>query len=339
MTRFAQQTIALGLSAWLALLGASVAKGQAADWAEKMFEARSHDFGVVARGSDVRYRFKLKNIYQQTVHIASVQKTCGCTEARISKTTLQPGETAYIEVEMDTRRFIHRKDSNVIVTFDAPYYAQVYLPITAYIRTDVVVTPGSANFGTVEQGKSSQVKLDVAYAGRHDWKILRVEPDSEHVEARAVETRREGMYVNYDLIVTLKPTAPPGLFRSQIILVTDDQNGSRVPVLVEARIEAEYTVMPAVVSLGILHPGERKMVNVVVKGRKPFKIEKIECEVGEPTFKVRLPKTAQTVHVLPLTVVAPEKPGTISETFTLTIAGESAAVTFKVYGKIAGPGT
>ncbi|HID22304.1 MAG TPA: hypothetical protein EYP14_07875 [Planctomycetaceae bacterium] len=141
------------------------------------------------------------------------------------------------------------------------------------------------------------------------------------------------------MIVTLKPTAPPGVFRSQVILVTDDRNGSRVPVLVEARIEAEYTVMPAVVSLGILQPGETKTVNVVVKGRKPFKIEKIECEVGEPTFKVRLPKTARTVHVLPLTVVAPEKPGTIAETFTLTIAGASAAVTFKAYGKVAGAGT
>ena len=106
-----------------------------------MFEKTSHDFGVVARGSDVSYRLKLKNKYKEDVHIADVRTTCGCSAGEPNKTTLKSLEEAYVEIKMDTRKFTRRKDSNVIVTFDAPLYQEVTIPITAYIRTDVVVEP------------------------------------------------------------------------------------------------------------------------------------------------------------------------------------------------------
>jgi len=42
--------------------------------------------------------------------------------------------------------------------------------------------------------------------------------------------------------------------------------------------------------------------------------------------------------VLPLTVIAPDEPGTLTEEFTVTIAGRSEPVTFKAYGKIVAGG-
>ena len=48
------------------------------------------------------------------------------------------------------------------------------------------------------------------------------------------------------------------------------------PLLVEGKVESEFTVNPEVVSFGSLSPGEKKTINVVVRGRKPFAIEKIE---------------------------------------------------------------
>src|SRR5207249_2975864 len=99
-------------------------------------EKTSHNFGVVARGADTRYRFAVKNVYQETVHIASVRTSCGCTAAKPNQDTLLSRETAYIEVTMDTRKFEHQKDSSITVLFDAPFTAEVRLPISAYIRSD-----------------------------------------------------------------------------------------------------------------------------------------------------------------------------------------------------------
>lgn len=309
-------------------------QAQQLSWAQKMFEKQRHDFGVVARGSDVRYRLKITNIYKQTVHISGVRTTCGCTAAEPSKTTLASRETAYVELTMNTKRFTRQKTSNVIITFDQPRYAEVQIPVSAYIRTDVVLTPGGANFGGTDYGQAATRTIKITYAGRNNWKIKSVKVDSPYLEAVVVEKSRGGGRVGYELQLTLKKSAPIGKLREQITLVTDDVSRPHIPILVEARVEPDVTVTPSVVSLGMLVPGQPKTVNVVIRGKKAIKIEKIECESDRNCFRIRLPETARTVHVLPLTVTPPAEPGDFTEEFTVTIAGRDEPLHFKAYGRI-----
>jgi hypothetical protein len=323
------------LVAGLAVLAATLAPSPAAaqGWAEKMFDEQTHDFGVVARGAEVKHRIRIRNIYQQTVHISNVRTTCGCSAATPGQTTLAPGEVGSVEIEMDTRRFMRRKDSNLIVTFDQPQYAEVRIPVTAYIRSDVVLSPGSAGFGSVDAGSPAEKTIDIDYAGRSDWKLRDVKVENAHLDARIVETQREAGRVSYQLKLTLKPTAPVGTLSEQITLVTDDEN-PYIPVLVSARVEADITITPDAVSLGAVTPGQEKTFNVVLRGRKPFAIEKIECESANGTFKVRLPEATRPVHVLPMSFTPPAALGKFTEEFTVTIAGRSEPVTFKAYGQI-----
>jgi hypothetical protein len=320
-------------------VSASIALGQDLNWAEKMFEKRSHDFGVVATASDVSYRFKITNIYQQQVHISSVDTTCGCSAAAASKTTLGSREEAYVEVTMDTRKFKRKKDSNLIVKFDAPLWAEVRIPISAYIRTDVVVNPGAVQFGAVDHGTSASQRLTVAYAGRRDWTIKDVLVNSDYLEASVKETNRSAGQANYELTVNLKPNAPPGALRRYVTLVTDDRNSPHVPVLVQANIEADITITPSIVALGTLIPGQTKSFNVVLRGKEPFEIQKIECGSSNEAFAVRLPKegVVRQVHVLPLTVTTPSEPGQLAEEFSVTIAGRPDPVVFKALGQVAKP--
>ena len=60
----------------------------------------------------------------------------------------------------------------------------------------------------------------------------------------------------------------------------------------EATVEADVMVTPAIVSLGVMKPGEAKQFNVVIKGKQPFQIDKIECDSETGIFKVRLPQSA-----------------------------------------------
>jgi hypothetical protein len=316
------------------LMWGAPAGAQGADWAQKMFDKLDHDFGVVARGADARYRLKVTNKYQEAVHIASVTTTCGCTAAKPSKDTLASLETAYIEITMDTKKFQHEKTSSVTVVIDKPLYAEVRIPIKAWIRTDIVLTPGGAQFDAVTLGADAERKIGVAYAGRGNWKIKDVISKNPNVTAKVVETRRDAANVNYDLVVTLKGTAPKGELREQLTLVTDDTGNPYIPVIVEGRVDAEYSVNPELVSFGNLNPGERKTVNIVVRGKKPFSIERIESEKSSGVFEVRLPKESRAVHVVPLTLIAPSEMGTLSEEFTVTIGGNSEPVTFKALGKI-----
>lgn len=324
-----------------------LAEGSGPPWALKMLSETSHDFGAVARGAEVRARITINNPYEQPVRIAGVTASCSCTTANMPpKTTLNTYESTELEISMDTRRFMRHKDAVVTVRFEAPQFAEVRIPVQMYVRTDVVLTPGSANFGAVDVGKGATQTIDIAYAGnpdRQDWAIVETKSSNPHLDVKIKETARSGggsvnVSVNYVLTVDMKPSAPAGSFRGLIQLVTNDATNPIIPVLAEARIEGDITVTPENVPLGTLVPGREKTVNVVIRGKKPFAISKIECESEDEAFLVRLPEGEKAVHVLPLTVTPPAKAGAYQETFTVTIPGRDEPVVFKATGRITEPG-
>lgn len=311
------------------------------DWAKKMFSELSHDFGSVARGADVRHKIAVKNLYEETIRITNVSTTCGCTAAEPDRKELATGETAYIEVVMNTIKFQKEKNSNVDVTltFNNRDFKTVRVPIRAYIRPDVVLDPGRAEFGSVEIGRGSEKRIRIAYAGQLDWTVTDVKSQSEHVVAEIEEKNRSNGRVSYELTLRLAPDAPQGTIRSQVILSTNDERSPEVAVMVQGEVVPDIIVNPTTLAIGNLTPGSSKTMSVVVRGRRPFSIEKIECDSENDCFKVRLGKDVRNVHVVPLTVTAPMEPGDLKEKFFLTISGREEPVEFYAEGTIISQGT
>jgi len=306
------------------------------DWAKKMFDSLSHDFGTVAKGAEVVHRFRVKNLYKEDMQIASVTTSCGCTAPKFDQTPVKSLDSTYIEISMDTNRFQREKTSNVTVTFNQPIFATVVIPVKVYIRTDVVVTPTSINFGAVEKGTRAERKMTIAYAGRPDWKILKVVPNNKYLQAQLSETARgaDGQ-INYDLVVNLLPNAPVGALRQEISLMTDDANSPEIPILVQARVEADVTVTPSVIQLGSVGTDTVTTKTVMLRGHKPFVVEKVECDSNRQAFKMPLlTKDAKPFHVLSLEFTAPKEAGPFSEKFTVTIAGRPEPLVFTARGVI-----
>ncbi|HUE13120.1 MAG TPA: DUF1573 domain-containing protein [Planctomycetaceae bacterium] len=317
----------------IVLLCATSARAQ--NWAEPMFDSLSHDFGAVAKDAEVVHRFRVKNVYQQDVRIASVTTSCGCTTPKFDPTPVKSGDSTYVEISIDTHKFSGQKSPTITVTFDQPQPATVRIPVKINIRSDLVLTPGSINFGAVEVGTKLERKLEVDYAGRPDWKILNVVTKNKYLEARVVETSRTGINVNYDLIVSLLPDAPAGTIHQQIDLLTDDATAPQIPVLVHARVEGDMLVSPSVVQLGSMAPGAESSKTVLIRGYKPFVIDKIAGESVPPAFKMpKLTKESKTVHVLSFTFIAPKETGAFTQKFVVTVAGRPEPITFTARGTI-----
>src|ERR1051325_5988379 len=174
----------------LTLAAASPALAQG--WATKMFETTSHDFGAVAKGFKAQYRFKLKNIYQEDVHVAGVRSSCGCTTPQIVNADLKTFEEGEIVADLNTRDFQGFKSATITVKFDKPLAAEVQLSISAFIRSDVVLQPSTVDFGSVDLGSIAEKRLVVTYAGRDSWKIEDVRSADPHFEVELMETGRGG---------------------------------------------------------------------------------------------------------------------------------------------------
>ncbi len=316
------------------------------EWARKMFDASdrhdgaiSHDFGVVARGAEVSHKFHIKNLYTQDIQVSNVTTSCGCTAPRFDQTPVKTGGETIVEISMDTYKFQHLKTSTVTVQFSQPRFAEVKIPVQVYIRSDVVFTPGSVNFGAVTVGTKTDRTVEIAYAGRPDWKIDKVVTGDPNVEAKAVETSRNEASgtVNYRLDVSLLPGAPVGFLRKQMTLVTNDAQGGQIPLLVQARVEGDVTITPSVVQLGTVTPGGAATKTVLLRSNKPFVIEKVECDSNRQAFRMpALEKEAKTVHVLSLAFTAPNQTGQFTEKFIVTIAGRPEPIYFTAQGDIQG---
>jgi hypothetical protein len=315
------------------LLATSTEPCRGQDWAAKMFTTRSHDFGAVARGTKAVYRFQVKNMYEEDVHIASVRSSCGCTSPQIVKPDLKTFEVGEIVAELNTVSFIGQKHATITVTFDKPFYAEVQLQVTALIRSDVVVTPGEVRLGTVDQGKPAETRLSVVHAGRNDWQITDVKTADPHFEVELSETARGGGRVAYDLLVRLTKDAPAGYVQDQLVIVTNDAQAPEIFVDIEGRVTSAITVSPTTLFMGIVHPGQTVKKQLVVRGKQPFKIVGVKCD--DKCFKVTPGDEAKPLHLVPVVYTAEASPGKVSRQITLlTDSGNGDELVFTAYAQV-----
>ncbi len=315
------------------LCALSPAAAVAQNWPDDMLDKRSIDFGTVARGAIVKTRIAVTNKYVETVHISGVRTLCKCVTASVDKQSLLSNETAYIDVVVDTTMPPANKDTSVVIDFDAPQPAQARVPVKAYVRYDVVLIPGSVNFDGATKGSGSERKVSIAYAGRQTWTIQKIENPTNYLDAKVVEVGRANNNVNYDLFVTLKPNAPPGAFRTQLTLVTDDVASPRFPVLIEGRVDTEFSVSPELVSFGTVTSGQRQTQQLIVRGKRAFKIVRVESE-RTTAFEIQKKEDEKPLHIIPLTLVAPAEAQVIDETFTVTISTQAEPIKFRVSARI-----
>jgi hypothetical protein len=256
------------------ILAVSAAGAPAQGWAEKMFkDGLSHDFGSVPRGAQLLHRFPITNIYAVRMEITGIVPGCGCVTATASKRVLEPRETAYLDVNMDARRFTGAKNVAIRVSVGPEYTSSADVKVSATSRADIVFNPGEVNLGTVIPGSAPSQTVDVEYAGPLNWTVSEAMIAKElPLEASLKELYRRPGQVGYRLSVTLKPDAQSGDLKQYVYLKTNDPAGPLVPVLVEAKVQSAVTVSPEKLTLTGVKTGDILTRRVVVRGSKAFRI-------------------------------------------------------------------
>lgn len=299
----------------LLLVLVAAANAPAQEWAKKLFQTHNHDFGTVARGSKTIYEFEMENIYEEDIHIASVRASCGCTIPTIKKDTLKTWEKGAIVAEFNTRAFLGQRSATVTVTIDRPFYAEVQLNVKGYIRSDVVFSPGTVNFGEVDTGAQAEKKVELSYAGRDTWKILDVRSANPNLEVELNEKARGGGRVNYEMLVRLKDGATEGYLEDQLTIVTDDARLKSIALPVEGRVVSPLTVSPGSLFLGVLEPGQKVTKQLVVKSKTPFRVLDVHCK--DSNFEFKISPEAKSLHLIPVTFTAGATPGKLVQTIEI----------------------
>jgi hypothetical protein len=282
----------------LSVSGTTMARG--AGWAESLFPERAHDFGPVPRGAKLKHDFVLTNLLAEPVTILNLRPSCGCTSGKASTSTVNPGQSAVIEAQMDTRNFLGVKATILYTTLvtASGREAEVRLGVTSNILADIVLNPGSVDFGTVMKGQSPSQVLTIDRIGAPGWKFERMVSASHLLTAQLVETRRDSKgSASYTLTVGVKPDAPAGPIRDEIRLLSNDRETPSIPVMVTAFVRGDLTAAPSVLSMGEASSTAIKQGRFVLRASRPFTITQVEG-AGDGFSIVPVDEARKTVHVL-----------------------------------------
>jgi hypothetical protein len=317
----------------LLALMAHAGPAMAQEWATKMFPVTSHNFGTVAKGSKTEYRFVFRNIYNEDLHVVGVRTSCGCTSPEVTKRDLKTHETAEVVAKFNTRTFLGQHGATITVTFDKPFRAEVQLRVAGNIRGDVTFEPPFVDLGNVDLGKGAERIVRVTRVGGTPWTIKDVRSLNSSFEVLLSKPTRTATQTAYELTMRLKPDAPAGYVKGQLILVTDDARATQIPMDVEGRVVAEVTVSPQLLALGSVLSGGSVTKNVVVRANREFSITGVHCADGCLTCE---PTTAPAkVHILPVTFQAGATAGRIERQLRIsTDLGEGAVPLVTVQAQV-----
>jgi hypothetical protein len=297
-----KSVLATLLVLWLSTTGA------AQEWARKMFQTTGHDFGTVARDAKAEFEFVFTNIYMEDVHIADARTSCTCTQVSIKNAWLKTYERGAIVAKYNTRAFTGRKGATITVTIDRPFSATVQLQVTGYIRGDVVLSPSSVDLGIVDAGTPAERTVAVTYAGlTANWQVVSVQSACPHIAANVLQTRDYWGRPSSSctLRVQLSKDAPCGYIKEHLVLLTNDQASSQIPVLVEGWIRPALTASPSSLFLGELAPGQSVTKQIVVQAQKPFRVLAVTASDNlRVSTGPNVGKDPRPVQVIPVTLSA-----------------------------------
>jgi hypothetical protein len=168
---------------------------------------------------------------------------------------------------------------------------------------------------------------------RPGMKITSVRATNPLVKA---EVRERGGYnaSEFEIAVTLDSSAPLGDIRDVLSIQTNDPSVSTLQVEVSGKVEPDLVVTPTQLTLGIMRPGVPVTKSIIIRGARPFVIDKLERDTELDVWKSKYSRDSKNLHTINLTMTPPENPGDYSETFTITIPGRPEPIKVKATGTI-----
>jgi len=281
------------------------------NWAQKMFSETKHDFRVVGRGATAEYHFEFRNLYEEEVHVAAVRSSCGCTTPSVSKDTLATHETASIVAKLNTSTFIGKKAATITVVFDRPYYAEVQLEVSGFIRTDVTFDPAEIDFGQSKPGEIKDRKIVISHRGNPGWRIQDVRSHCAELAVKLSQPKVQPGLVQYEMQVRMKDNMPEGYIHERLTLISNDTKFPTIEMAVEGHVRPTITVSPAAVSLGTAAVGDSVGKRLLVRADEPFQIREVRCV--DQRFSFEIPEGKKKLHFIQMKFNAGDKPDRIAQ--------------------------
>jgi hypothetical protein len=236
-----------------------------------------HAFGTLPKGTRARHTFLLENAGGTAVNITSVQPSCSCTTAQLSRQALLPGQTAEVETEMDSTDFEGPLEKLVFIHSDDPVQPLLTLTLRAQVEHPYALSPKAIRVQAM--GRNAVFEMPIRLA-RKDGRPLRVQVASLEglpgfrLVALPPPSPSEGAYS-----LRYEGNAQPGPLTGRAQFKVEDPLLPSFHLPVQVRVLEDVSVYPARLELGELKAGDPVAQAILVSLRAPaVGLHSIVCE-------------------------------------------------------------
>jgi hypothetical protein len=117
----------------------------------------------------------VKNAGDMPLKIYSVNPTCGCTTAPISKSEIAPNDTASIYVTLNISTYSGKVQKTIDVRSNDPSAAQKTIWLKTYVIKPISLFPQYFNFANMSVGKETLSKIIITNSTNEPIKITKVD--------------------------------------------------------------------------------------------------------------------------------------------------------------------
>ena len=296
------------------------------------------DFGTVFRGETLRHEVRLTNPGPGDIAIDRVRHSCSCTassfeidgrryearelDAGRALGVLSPGESARLEVELETTR-VSRKQAEshlskvVLVHTDDQAARPIAISLRAAIVTPWFVEPETLDLGRVRWGASASALARLTSDQLGEFRILDAIsgcPEALRVHFEREPVARAGL-VAWRVRIELLPGAPLGTTLTHVEFAVDDPRLRTIVLPVKFAVEPNVDFLDnrpdrmELLDFGHVVAGVGATLELAIENRRPevpYVPTKVELSRARPTgagITLELvEKVAGTSYVVRLTV-------------------------------------
>lgn len=178
----------------------------------------------------VGHQFEVKNAGTDTLFISRVKPSCGCTSAPLTKDVIAPGESIWLDITFNSKRFSGKVTKKVSVFCNDPDQPESVIQFTAQIETarkQIMVAHEPVDLGSLLPDRPNQTKVELTNMGTEPYRLTLVDWPKEWMQA-SWEEKVVDPNATVELEVGTIGGAPMGKFETSMTIDIQGRDQSRI---------------------------------------------------------------------------------------------------------------
>lgn len=197
-------------------------------WPKIVVDRKRFEFGSMLLGEKKSHVFTIRNEGDADLELVEGKPTCKCTQFRLSKHTVAPGESSDLTVEWHGKLVDQNFQHGGSVYSNDPNNPETRFAVAGIVDEAIQMLPAGVWYVNAESGnETGEAEASLISRVIEDLQIKSIEPESPYLEvtsekmsAERIENLsvRPGVISGQVIRLALKPETPPGTFHSRIVI-------------------------------------------------------------------------------------------------------------------------